>query len=149
MVSKKARQARILDIVRKNQVESQESLVAFLCREGVEVAQATLSRDIRELGLVKIRGNYRVSRDDEAASTPPSSALRRAFGQFVLRTDVSGNIVVVRTSPGNAHSVCVAVDAAGWPEVLGTIAGDDTIFLLARSPKAAGKLLEKILRVAG
>ena len=143
MVSKKARQSRILDMVRKNRIESQESLANFLSRDGLEATQTTLSRDIRELGLVKVRGKYQAS-TDVAAVEPTASILRRTFAQFALQTDVSGNIVVVRTSPGNAHSVCVAVDAAGWPELLGTIAGDDTIFLLARGATAARQLLKKI-----
>ncbi|MDR1728589.1 MAG: arginine repressor [Acidobacteriota bacterium] len=147
MVAKKARQARIVEIVRKCRVDSQEALAALLAREGVGVAQTTLSRDIRELGLVKVRGRYHVPpavEADGAAAAP--GALRRVFGQFVLGTDASGNIVVVRTSPGGAHSVGVALDAANWPEILGTVAGDDTIFVLARSPKAARRVLEKFNR---
>ena len=144
MISKKARQSRILDVVRKNRVESQESLVAFLGKDGIEATQTTLSRDIRELGLVKVRGKYQVPTDTVAAVEPPASILRRTFAQFALHADVSGNIVAIRTSPGNAHSVCVAVDAAGWSEILGTIAGDDTIFLLARGTAAARQLLKKI-----
>jgi len=143
MISKKARQARILDIIRGRRVESQESLSAILREDGVEIAQTTISRDIRELGLIKVRGCYQ-----PAAAPPPAfstDALISAFTQFVTRTDAAGNIVVVRTSPGNAHSVCVALDAAGWPEVLGTIAGDDTIFVLSRDP---GELLKKIRELA-
>jgi len=143
MISKKARQAKILDIIRKRQVESQESLSALLRHDGVEAAQTTISRDIRELGLVKVRGSY------QAAAAPPavssSGALRNVFSQFVTRIDSAGNIVVVRTSSGNAHSVCVALDAAEWPEVVGTIAGDDTIFVLVRDPGECGKLLNRIL----
>ena len=139
MISKKTRQAMILEIIRGRRVESQERLSAFLREKGVEVAQTTISRDIRELGLVKVRGHY------QSTATPPPvvspGTLKSTFTQFVTRTDVAGNIVVVRTLPGNAHSVCVALDAAGWPEVVGTIAGDDTIFVLARDP---GELLKQI-----
>jgi len=146
MISKKARQARILEIVGSRRVESQESLSAFLRDDGVEATQTTISRDIRELGLVKVRGRY------QAAAEPPpafsSVALRSAFAQFVTRTDAVGNIVVVRTSPGSAHSVCVALDAAGWPEVVGTIAGDDTIFVLARNANECRKLLKRIREFA-
>ena len=152
MISKKARQARILEIIRAKRVESQESLSAMLRGDGVDVAQATISRDIRELGLVKIRGSYHTAtapEGDAASAGPggsdgPGGLLKRAFAQFVTRTDIAGNIVVVRTSPGNAHSVCVELDAAGWPGVVGTIAGDDTIFVLARDAGECGKLLEKI-----
>jgi len=142
MISKKARQAKILEIIRGRRVESQESLSALLRDESVDAAQTTISRDIRELELVKIRGCYQ-----EAAAAPTaasSSAPKSALAQFVTGTDSAGNIVVVHTSPGNAHSVCVALDAAGWPEAVGTIAGDDTIFVLARNPDECGILLKRI-----
>ena len=142
MISKKARHSKILEIIQRRRVASQENLSAFLRDEGMDVAQTTISRDIRELGLVKVRGCYQAGATPETASS--SIALRSAFAQFVIRTDAAGNIVVVRTSTGNAHSVCVALDAAGWPEVIGTIAGDDTIFALARNPGECEKLLERI-----
>jgi len=147
MISKKVRQARILEIIRGHSVESQERLSALLRDDGAEVAQTTISRDIRELGLVKVRGCYQAA----AASPAPSSsgALKSVFAQFITRTDSAGNVVVIRTSSGNAHSVCVALDAAGWPEAVGTIAGDDTIFVLARDPDECGKLLKRIRELAG
>jgi transcriptional regulator of arginine metabolism len=142
MIPKKARQGRILEVVRKHPVRSQEELSALLKREQVEVTQATLSRDIRALGLVKIRGCYQVA--GEAQSPPLDEMLRRAFEQFVLRTGVSGNIIMIRTSPGNAHSVGVVLDAAQWPEIMGTVAGDDTIFVLLRSGRMGRKVLGRI-----
>jgi transcriptional regulator of arginine metabolism len=141
-MSKKARQGRILEIVRKRLVRSQEELSSLLKREGAEVTQSTLSRDIRELGLVKVRGRYQVS--GELHSSPPEEILRRAFEQFVIRTGVSGNIVMIRTSPGNAHSIGVVLDAAEWPEVLGTVAGDDTVFVLLRNSQSGRKVLGRI-----
>ena len=154
MISKKARQAMILEIINERRVESQESLSALLrdkgrdkgCDKGMDVAQTTISRDIRELGLVKIRGRYQA--DAAPATASYSIELRSAFEHFVIRTDVAGNIVVVRTSSGNAHSVCVALDAAGWPEIVGTIAGDDTIFVLTRSSDECGELLKRIRELA-
>jgi transcriptional regulator of arginine metabolism len=142
MFSKKARQGRILEIVRKSSVGSQEELSTLLHKEGIDVTQSTLSRDIRELGLVKVRGNYQIS--GELNSAPPDEILRRAFEQFVIRTGISGNMAVIRTSPGNAHSIGVVLDAAQWPEVLGTVAGDDTVFVLLRNGKLGKKLLERI-----
>jgi transcriptional regulator of arginine metabolism len=142
MISKKARQGRILEIVRKRLVRSQEELSSLLKREGAEVTQSTLSRDIRELGLVKVRGRYQVS--GELHSSPPEEILRRAFEQFVIRTGVSGNMVMIRTSPGNAHSIGVVLDAAEWPEVLGTVAGDDTVFVLLRNGYSGRKVLGRI-----
>lgn len=142
MFSKNARQGIILEIVRKGGVGSQEELSLLLQKEGIDVTQSTLSRDIRELGLVKVRGNYQIS--GELNSTPPNEILRRAFEQFVIRTGVSGNMAVIRTSPGNAHSIGVVLDAAQWPEVMGTVAGDDTVFVLLRSSNLGKKLLERI-----
>ncbi len=142
MISKKARQGRILEITRKRLVRSQEELASLLKREGVGVTQSTLSRDIRELGLVKMRGSYQVS--GALHSSPPNELLRRAFEQFVIRTGVSGNIVMIRTSPGNAHSVGVVLDAAEWPEILGTVAGDDTVFVLLRSGQSGKRILGRI-----
>jgi transcriptional regulator of arginine metabolism len=142
MISKKARQGRILDIMRTHPVRSQEELAFLLKRDGSEVTQSTLSRDIRELGLVKVRGRYR--RSDEMHTSPPDEVIRRAMEQFVIRTGVSGNIVMVKTSPGNAHSVGVVLDAAQWPEVLGTVAGDDTVFVLLRNSRSGRKVLERI-----
>jgi transcriptional regulator of arginine metabolism len=113
-----------------------------LKREGAAVTQSTLSRDIRELGLVKVRGSYQVS--GELHSALPDDVLRRAFEQFVVRTGVSGNIVMIKTSPGNAHSVGVVVDAAQWPEGLGTIAGDDTVFVLLRNSNLGRRVRGRI-----
>ena len=142
MISKKARQGRILEISRSHSIRSQEDLLALLEKEGICVTQATLSRDIRDLGLVKVRGSYQIS--GEVFSSPPDEVLRRAFAQYVLRTGVSDNIVMIRTSPGNAHSVGVVIDAAQWPEVLGTVAGDDTVFVLLRKSSMGKHLLERI-----
>jgi transcriptional regulator of arginine metabolism len=142
MVSKKARQGRIIEITRKRLIRSQEELLSHLKRQGIGVTQSTLSRDIRELGLVKARGRYQVS--GELHTAPPDEILRRAFEQFVVRTGLSGNIVMIKTSPGNAHSVGVVLDAAEWPEVLGTVAGDDTIFVLLRNGHSGRKVLGRI-----
>ena len=142
MIAKKARQGRILEICRSGLVRSQEEMSSLLEKEEICVTQTTLSRDIRELGLVKVRGSYQVS--GEVISRPPDEVLRRAFAQYVLRTGVSENIVMIKTSPGNAHSIGVVVDAAQWPEVLGTIAGDDTVFVLLRKSSMGKKLLQRI-----
>ena len=141
MSSKTARQSIILEIIRGRRVESQESLSALLRDAGVNVAQTTISRDIRELGLLKVRGCWQT---DAAPAAIHSTGLRSIVEQFVIRTEAAGNIVVVHTSPGNAHSVCVALDAAGWPEVAGTIAGDDTIFVLTRNPDECVEVLKRI-----
>jgi transcriptional regulator of arginine metabolism len=144
MISKRARQGKILEVSRNQQIHSQEELSLILRQGGIDVTQATLSRDIRELGLVKMRGGYRNRIPEESHPVLPDEMLRRAFKQFVISTDVSGNIVIIKTSPGNAHSVGVVLDAAHWPEMLGTVAGDDTIFVLLRSGRWGKKMLGRI-----
>jgi transcriptional regulator of arginine metabolism len=141
MISIKARQGMISEIMRQGGVRSQEELLSLLKERGINVTQSTLSRDIRELGLVKLRGRYAPSAEPPA---PTNDALRKAFKQYVIRTGVSGNIVMIKTSPGNAHSIGVVLDAAQWPEVLGTVAGDDTVFVLLNEGNAGKKVLQKI-----
>jgi transcriptional regulator of arginine metabolism len=114
----------------------------LLKKEGIEVTQSTLSRDIRELGLLKARGRYQMP--GQAAGSPPGVNLRRAFQQYVMDTGLSDNMLMIRTSAGNAHSVCVALDEAQWSEVLGTIAGEDTIFVLLRHPRMGSSILDRI-----
>ena len=142
MVSKHARQTKILGAVGKRPVRSQEELSSLLRRGGVRVTQSTLSRDIRDLGLMKVRGEYQIP--GAVRPAPPDDQVRRAFAQFVVQTGLSGNIVMVKTTPGNAHSVGVVLDAAQWPEVLGTVAGDDTIFILLHSGRYGRKVLARI-----
>ncbi len=142
MITKKARQGKIVELVRRQSIRSQQELSRHLQAASIPVTQATLSRDIRDLSLIKVRGRYQLS--VEVPQEASNSLLRRTFEQYVLSTGISGNIVVIRTSPGNAHSVGVVLDAAGWPEILGTVAGDDTIFVLARSSRSARNVLRNI-----
>jgi transcriptional regulator of arginine metabolism len=142
MFSKKLRQGKIISIVQERAVPSQEELLSFLAAAGIRVTQATLSRDLRELNLVKIRGIYRRSADWNEPSD--RDALRRALKQFVLQSGVSGNMLMIRTAPGNAHAVGVVLDSARWPEVLGTVAGDDTVFALLKSARLARKVMKRI-----
>jgi transcriptional regulator of arginine metabolism len=145
MITKKARQGKIIEIVRKNPVRSQQELSDHLKTANVPVTQSTLSRDIQDLGLIKVRGRYQSS--VEISPEAASGLLRRTLEQYVVHTAISGNMVVIRTSPGNAHSVCVVLDAAQWPEVIGTVAGDDTIFVLAPNNRLGKKILEKIRNI--
>jgi transcriptional regulator of arginine metabolism len=142
MVTKKSRQGRILEIVRRKAISSQDRLSGLLKSQGVDVTQSTLSRDIRELGLVKVRGVYQSGAD--ARSTPAPELLRRALQQLVVQSGASGNIVMVKTAPGNGHSLGVVLDSAQWPEVLGTVAGDDTVFVLLRNARLGRKVLKRI-----
>ncbi len=142
MATKRARQGRLLEIVQKRPVGSQEELCRLLKAGGCAVTQSTLSRDIRELGLIKARGVYRAP--GSAGAAPSPDALRRSFNQIIVRSGVSGNIVMVKTMPGNGHSLGVVLDAAQWPEVLGTVAGDDTVFVLLRSNRLGKRVLRRL-----
>jgi len=142
MVSKKARQGHILDLIRIGKVRSQEELANLLGAKGVETTQSTLSRDIRELGLIKVRGCYSLGTGGSAPLA--AGELRRTLKQFVLGSGLSGNILIIKTSPGNAHSVAVVVDGVRWPEVLGTVAGDDTVFALLCSAGAGKNVHRRI-----
>ena len=142
MSAKRFRHNRILSIIREGAVGSQEDLAAQLHRAGIEATQSTLSRDIRDLGLVKVRGHYREAAGLEGP--PPTDELRRAFQQLVVRTGLSGNILMFRTAPGNAHALAVVLDAARWPEIMGTVAGDDTVFALLESDRLGRRLLKRV-----
>jgi len=140
MPTRKLRHARIIETVKRQSVCSQEELSGLLKGAGIRVTQSTLSRDIRELGLVKVRGTYRLAPEGEDRA----SAGRRSIQQLVLEACVSGNILMVRTAPGDAHSMGVMLDAASWPEILGTVAGDDTVFALLRDARLGKKALRRI-----
>src|SRR5262245_60262179 len=138
---KNGRHARIVELVTKRSVQSQLQMAGLLRAQGVAVTQATLSRDIREMGLVKVRGRYQSA---SSPAGPPPRDLRRSLQQLVVQSAVSGNILMVKTAPGNAHPLGVILDSAEWPEVLGTVAGDDTVFALLRSAAQGRRLLRKI-----
>jgi transcriptional regulator of arginine metabolism len=140
------RQKRIVELIGKEPIRTQDELAAILQSEGYNVTQATVSRDIKELRLVK------VARDDVYAYSMPkgqlpmqdSGRLRRIFRDAVQTIASNENIVVIRTLPGNANSVCSLLDAAEWEELLGAVAGDDTILVVAKTKEHVAGLVEKM-----
>ncbi|MGH9402310.1 MAG: arginine repressor [Terriglobia bacterium] len=138
------RRNQILDILRTEDLSTQTELRAALARRGINVTQATVSRDIEELGLVKTREGYRLPGAREAVA-PPQPTLEVILKEFLREVLLASNLVIVRTHPGNAHSVAVALDSTGWPEIMGTVAGDDTIFLATASVQQAARVRKKIL----
>ncbi len=130
---KKERHALILRLVTENEVRTQDDLQKLLQSRGVDVTQATLSRDLHELRLIKQHtgGRLRYVRPDAPAAT--DGIMRDA----VLDTDVAGHMAVIHCRVGTAQAVCAALDASGHRDVVGTIAGDDTIFVLLRTPQQA------------
>lgn len=133
---KNNRQRAILEIVASQPVKTQEQLMEELRRRGFRVTQATVSRDVKELGLVKIpegRGTYRYGL---AADNPLGDAqvrLRRLFSDSVIGVEHNESLIVIRTLPGSAHAVASCIDYVSWPDIIGTVAGDDTILVIVKS----------------
>jgi transcriptional regulator of arginine metabolism len=149
---KPRRHAVILELVREHRIGSQEALRELLLAEhDIDVAQATLSRDIRELRLVKLRdeehgGSYY---SVPASVTDPTPTLSRLLPALYLGADGVDNLLVVKTLIGGAQPVAVAIDWEEWPEVVGTIAGDDTILLILRSPDQLEIVTQRLEELAG
>ncbi len=148
---KTRRQAKILELIQRNDVETQEELSAYLVREGFQVTQATVSRDIRELKLTKIamdNGNqkYAVITDaDSGMMEKYARVLREGF----ISMDLAKNIVVIKTVSGMAGAVCAAIDAMKFQEMVGSIAGDDTIICIIRDDEEAVKIMKKLRKIVG
>jgi transcriptional regulator of arginine metabolism len=155
-LTRSARQARIRELIEAQPVTSQTQLAALLAGSGIEVTQATLSRDLEELGAVKLRGS-----DGAPASyvLPPENAplrpaqaaparLTRLLGDLLTSADGSANLAVVRTPPGAAQFLASALDKVGLPDVLGTIAGDDTLLVVSRRPDGGAALADRLRAMA-
>lgn len=139
-MSKIFRQGQILKLIRTKSIHTQDDLAQELKRLGLTATQVTLSRDIRELGLAKTPEGYRQIAENEAG---PSLATLAA--EFLQDVRLAQNLVVLKTSPGHANSVAVALDAEEWPEVVGTLAGDDTIVVIAPDNATAETVRAKFL----
>jgi transcriptional regulator of arginine metabolism len=137
-MSKSLRQKAIVTVLDKGPVASQEDLQRALRKYGFKVGQATLSRDIHELGLIKTGEGYAQANEDFSdPSLPPVSRMVR---EFVLGVRVAQNLLVVKTAIGSAQPVAAALDGEDWPESVGTIAGDDTILIVCPDKKSAVRL---------
>ena len=146
------RHARIVELIRDKAIRSQTELAELLAGEGVQVTQATLSRDLEELGAVKVGGAYLIPEDGtrplrEAEAAP--ARLLRLLRELLTGVDASGNIAVLRTPPGAAQFLASALDRSGLTDVVGTIAGDDTILVVARDVTGGKALADKLADWAG
>ena len=142
-MTKTYRQAQIRKILRSRSVTTQQDLVRHLKSAGVRASQGTLSRDLRDLGVVKTPEGYR----ERNALQPPEAnrdTLRRVLGEFVRDIQLAGNLVVVKTLPGSAGTVAEALDFETDLGIVGTIAGDNTIFAAASSPQHAKRVMRKL-----
>ena len=149
MSSKQERQAVILDLVKSNRVTSHEALRELLEEGGIQVTQATLSRDIRELRLVKVRGAQGVShyRLPEAwENKPPLGSL---LPILFLSAEGTENLVVIRTLMSGAAALATAIDWEDWPEVIGTVAGEDTIIVVLRDRQNMPTIRDRLIEIAG
>ena len=142
-MSKLSRHKAILELLHEAPVPSQEELQRLLHRRGFDAGQATLSRDIRELGLVKAAGGYSLP-DREAAGETDLPSVSRLVREFVTSVRAAENLLVTKTSVGSAQPVAAALDEENWPEAIGTIAGDDTILIVCQDRRAAGRLADRI-----
>lgn len=147
---KTRRHALLLDLVEREALHSQEQLRRRLHRLGFDATQATISRDIKELGLVKRAGDGAYQRPGVDTTNPETArvALERAAGEFLWRVDRVQQLVVVRTGAGQAQPFALAIDRARLPEAVGTIAGDDTILVIARDARHAAALVRRLAEYA-
>jgi len=148
-IPKRDRQEAILEIIRNSRVTSQLDLRDLLSAQGIEVTQATLSRDLRDLRIVKVpraEGGGHYTLPDEWEHAPPLETL---LPTLFLSAEGTGNLLVVRTLTGGAQAVALGIDWEEWPEVLGTIAGDDTILLILREPGEMEEVRSRIRGIAG
>ena len=139
-----ARQGRIVELVAQRAVRSQSELAKLLAAEGIETTQATVSRDLDELGAFKVRGAYVIPDDGSPIRGVEGGTARLAqlLGDLLVSADSSGNLAVLRTPPGAAHYLASALDRAALHDVVGTIAGDDTLMVVAREPVTGAQLVQ-------
>ena len=148
---KKARQQAIADVVRVRRLRTQRELVAALTDKGFRVTQATVSRDITEMGLVKVRVQgaqvYALPSAEGAVEIGGEQRLAQLLGDLRIEVRRSGTMLVIRAVPGTAHAIAAAIDRAHWHDVLGTIAGDDTLFVACTDDRALSRVKKRLLRL--
>ena len=152
-LGKPQRQHRIGRLLEEQPISSQAQLVELLAADGVVATQATVSRDLEELGAVKVRipgGTMAYALPEHAKEVAaPDEHLRRVMGEFVVEVAHSGNVVVLRTPPGSAHVIGSALDRASLPEVLGNVAGDDTLILVCAEQVTGASVAAQLADFAG
>ncbi len=141
-MTKSFRQGQILKIIRSKNIYTQEELARELSQLGIQTTQVTLSRDVRDLGLVKTADGYR-----QLSAQPSGPPLADVLNEYLLDIRIAQNLAVLRTSAGNANSLAVALDREALEEVVGTIAGDDTVLVVLPDNAAAEKFRNRILKM--
>jgi transcriptional regulator of arginine metabolism len=144
---KTKRHLKIRELITSNAIDTQEELVDLLKEDGFNVTQATVSRDIKELHLVKVPsedGRYKYTLPADQRYNPLQK-LRRAMRDSFVSLDSTENLIVIKTLPGNANAIGVIIDNLSWPEIMGNISGDDTCLIICRSKAAAKDVSKKLL----
>lgn len=148
-MTKGQRHIKIRELITSSEVETQDELVDRLKSAGFNVTQATVSRDIKELHLVKVPmmdGRYKYSLPADQRFNPLQKLKRSLMDAFV-KLDIAGHMIVMKTMPGNANAIGVLIDNLDWPEILGSICGDDTCLIICRTPEQAEELSEKFINM--
>jgi len=143
---KARRQRKILEIIQQEIIETQEDLAASLRKCGFEVTQATVSRDIKELGLIKIpceNNLFKYASPGERTVQRAEDRLKRYFHDTVVSLAMSENLIVIKTYPGGAQGVASAIDQIGWQEIIGTVGGDDTILVVIKPKRVADTVMKR------
>ena len=149
-MSKLKRHLKIREIIQTDDVETQDDLVNRLKNLGFNVTQATVSRDIKELHLVKVpsaSGNYKYSTPNSEQRINPQNKLKRLIMEAFVSIDHANHFIVLKTLPGNAHSIGVLVDDLDWEGILGTICGDDTCLIICKTEEDAGLISDRFLEM--
>ncbi|WP_316569673.1 transcriptional regulator AhrC/ArgR [Neobacillus sp. YIM B06451] len=148
-MNKGQRHIKIREIIANNDIETQDDLVDELKRQGFNITQATVSRDIKELHLVKVPlldGRYKYSLPADQRFNPLQK-LKRALMDAFVRIDAAGHLLVMKTLPGNAMAIGALIDNLDWEEILGTICGDDTLLIICRTPEDTGVITDRFLEM--
>ncbi|MBQ5759581.1 MAG: arginine repressor [Schwartzia sp.] len=151
-VDKRIRQDKIREIITSRAIETQQLLTEALLEMDIEVTQATVSRDIKEMRLIKVTadgGRSRYACPNEEVNFPTKNRLEQLLAEAIIRIDSSENIIVLKTLPGTANAICAALDNAAWPEIIGTLAGDDTILVVVKPKEAVASCRQKIADMWG
>ena len=151
-VDKRIRQDKIREIITSRAIETQQLLTEALLEMDIEVTQATVSRDIKEMRLIKVTadgGRSRYACPNEEVNFPTKNRLEQLLAEAIIRIDSSENIIVLKTLPGTANAICAALDNAAWPEIIGTLAGDDTILVVVKPKEAVTSCRQKIAAMWG
>ncbi|WCK56846.1 transcriptional regulator ArgR [Aneurinibacillus sp. Ricciae_BoGa-3] len=148
-MNKGQRHIKIREIISRNEVETQDDLVELLCAAGFNVTQATVSRDIKELHLVKVPmndGRYKYSLPADQRFNPQHKLKRLLMDSFIS-IEQANNLLVMKTMPGNANAIGALIDNLDWPEILGTICGDDTILIINRTDDSATEMSQRFINM--